>query len=149
LARKLNVLSRSFPTRIKEVVGSGNKKKTFLFFIRKHTFESNKTLWYLFFISKESDVIIGRHFEHALFHDHFYDKMEGVDYIFILQKPINLIGHLDNILEIQNAEGADVLISNLRTKADFHKKVCEAVQRRVAKIYGTSTSDNVRIFIIY
>lgn len=38
--------------------------------------------------------MLGRHFEHVLWSDEFYDAMEDVDFIFILQKPTNMIGHL-------------------------------------------------------
>ena len=51
--------------------------------------------------------------------------MDGVSHIFILQKPNNVIGHLDNIDEVINGRDADVLITNLRTKGSFHKKYCE------------------------
>ena len=38
--------------------------------------------------------MLGRHFEHVLWSDEFYDAMKDVDFIFILQKPTNMIGHL-------------------------------------------------------
>ena len=38
--------------------------------------------------------MLGRHFEHVLWSDEFYNAMGGADYIFILQKPTNMIGHL-------------------------------------------------------
>ena len=38
--------------------------------------------------------MLGRHFEHVLWSNEFYDAMEDVDFIFILQKPTNMIGHL-------------------------------------------------------
>ena len=62
--------------------------------------------------------------------------MEGVSHIFILQKPNNLIGHLDNINEIISAHDTDVLITNLRTKGSFHQKYCEA-------IHGADLDDSV------
>ena len=43
--------------------------------------------------------------------------MEGVSHIFILQKPTNIIGHLDNIENIAaQAVDTDVLVTNVRTK---------------------------------
>ena len=38
--------------------------------------------------------MLGRHFEHVLWSNEFYDAMKDVDFIFILQKPTNMIGHL-------------------------------------------------------
>ena len=40
------------------------------------------------------DVQLGRHFEHVLWSDAFYDEMGDAEYIFILQKPTNMINHL-------------------------------------------------------
>ena len=45
-------------------------------------------------ISKFPDTMLGRHFEHVLWSNEFHDAMEDVDFIFILQKPTNMIGHL-------------------------------------------------------
>ena len=38
--------------------------------------------------------MLGRHFEHVLWSNEFYEVMHDVDFIFILQKPTNMIGHL-------------------------------------------------------
>ena len=40
------------------------------------------------------DVILGRHFEHVLWSDAFMSAIGDADYVFILQKPTNMIGHL-------------------------------------------------------
>ncbi|CBY32851.1 unnamed protein product [Oikopleura dioica] len=37
------------------------------------------------------------------------------------------MGHLDEIEELTRNRGADILISNLRTKGSFHQKHCEAL----------------------
>ena len=48
--------------------------------------------------------------------------MEGVSHIFILQKPTNIIGHLDNIENIATeAVDTDVLVTNVRSK-DYRLK---------------------------
>ena len=49
--------------------------------------------------------------------------MEGVSHIFILQKPTNIIGHLDNIENIATeAVDTDVLVTNVRSK-DYRLKI--------------------------
>ena len=40
------------------------------------------------------DVQLGRHFEHVLWSDAFYNSMGNAEFIFILQKPTNMINHL-------------------------------------------------------
>ena len=93
--------------------------------------------------------MLGRHFEHVLWSDEFYNAMEDVDFIFILQKPTNMIGHLgggsfwvcsrvpsssifdlqkDNIENVVKNDHVDVLITNMKTKGFFHANHCDSIK---------------------